>query len=190
MSGLQEHPEPIIVTVNAGGKLFQTYQETLVRGSPYFQAYFESGFSKPDPRKPIFLDMDPECFRHLLMRMRLPGYDGNITLPGIREAAAFLGMQLPPSLQEIKQQTKQAVYDLAMRLQKGDRVILADGRFASFDMYDADHLNSWRFDLGASYMRYKDLWSKGQPQFRVTDATQWVKIMAREPERNCVVFDK
>ena len=181
--------DPIIITVNAGGKLFQTYQETLVRGSPYFQAYFESGFSKPDPRKPIFLDIDPECFRHLLMRMRLPGYDGNITLPGIREAATFLGMQLPPLPQDIKHETKQEVYDLAMRLQKGDRVILADGRSASFDMYDGLQLNCWRFDLGPSYMRYKYLWLQGKPTFRVTHATERVEILAREPDLTRVVFD-
>jgi len=200
----QEAPggTPIIITINAGGTIFQTYQETLTRGSVYFQAYFHGGFSKPDPRKTIFLDMDPECFRCLLLRMRLPGCQlpNNNTTPGIRETAAFLGMELPPMPEEKKQMeyeanvallgpAKQDVYELAVRLYRGDRVEV---------LYSND--TRWRTDTFCKYfpagnfpwdfrgIRKIYLWWEDRPQIRVTDPAERAKILAREPDLTRVVF--
>lgn len=180
MSSLDEDEAtaPNIVTINAGGKLFQTYQETLTRGSAYFQAYFHGGFSKPDPRKPIFLDMDDECFRHLLIRMRMPGYEPPENITEIRSAAAFLGMELPPT---------PTPEDLAVRLQKGDCVkVLCNGnwRMDTFCGYFANQTYRWDFQQ----TRKDYLVFAGNPHIRVTDPVERAKILAREPDLTRVVF--
>lgn len=202
---LLETPAETIITINAGGTIFQTYQETLTRGSAYFQAYFGGKFHKPDPRKPIFLDMDSECFRCLLLRMRIPGYDltGNpaaTNIPEIRSAAAFLGMELPPTPEEKKRleeeakvallaPSKQDLYELAVRLDRGDCVEV---------LYPKD---IWRTDTFCEYnptgnfpwdfqgIRKKMLWWEDQPQIRVTDPAERAKILARaDPDLTRVVF--
>lgn len=195
---------PNIITVNAGGTIFQTYQETLTRGSAYFQAYFHGGFSKPDPRKVVFLDMDPECFRHLLLRMRLPGCDpsGNhaATLPGLREAAAFLGVELPPTPEEKKRMEYEAyklelgpvksdIYELAVRLQKDDHVEIfhkdgSEWRMETIGAYNPSERYCW--NVGS--VRKKYLYWENQPQIRVTDAAERAKILARAPDLTRVVF--
>jgi len=198
---LSEEADGTIVTINAGGKRFQTYKETLIRGSGYFQAYFEGGFSKPDPQKEIFLDMDPECFRYLLTRMRLPEYvlpfgTTTTTTPGIREAAAFLGMEMPelPSqpLPPPLTPEQQDAYDLAVRLRPGDQVEQEHNNWqrATFQAYNTNFDFAWRF-IEAGAANYKYLWWRGKPQIRVTDRAERVKILARaDPDLTRVVFEK
>jgi len=198
---LLETPAETIITINAGGTIFQTYHETLTRGSAYFQAYFGGKFHKPDPRKPIFLDMDSECFRHLLLRMRIPGYEPPENIPEIRSAAAFLRMELPPTPEEKKRMEykakmallapmKQDLYELAVRLKRGDCLEIFHNdvrkwRMETFYSYDPSESFPWR--LGA--INKKFLWWEDRPQIRVTDPAERAKILARtDPDLTRVVF--
>lgn len=60
-----------IITINAGGTIFQTSKTTLLK-SPYFTRFFDSWHD--DSSTPIFLDVDPQLFLHVLNSLRDAAY--------------------------------------------------------------------------------------------------------------------
>jgi len=95
-----------IVTIDCAGTFLRTYKSTLIHGCRYFHAMFKGGFAEGSleesgessaavavaPQKPIFLDMDPEFFRHALNRMRDLDYEFPKKVPGLRNAVeGYLG---------------------------------------------------------------------------------------------------
>lgn len=58
-----------IITLNVGGKIFQTCKSTLVKAE-YFKSLFE-GQWKDKETDEFFIDDDPELFRHILLQNKL-----------------------------------------------------------------------------------------------------------------------
>lgn len=61
------------VTLNVGGKLFQTTQQTILK-SKYFERIINFKKLENKVDEIIFVDDDPELFNHLLNYMRSPNY--------------------------------------------------------------------------------------------------------------------
>jgi hypothetical protein len=57
------------IKVNVGGKIFETYNETLMKSS-----YFKSLFTDTEVKEMIFVDYDPDVFNHVLSYLRDPKY--------------------------------------------------------------------------------------------------------------------
>jgi len=116
-----------VVTVNCAGTYIQTYRDTLIRGSTYFKALFQGGFSEslevelpPDnvtPSYDVFLDMRPEWFKLLLDRMRYgTAYDLPKKHKGLRLAAEFLGVEYRNADEIEREQAAQKDLDKQARL--------------------------------------------------------------------------
>jgi len=60
---------PRIVKLNVGGTIFQSSYDTL-KGSPYFQAAFNSGFKDMPQSEAYFIDRDPRFFHYILNFLR------------------------------------------------------------------------------------------------------------------------
>jgi hypothetical protein len=58
--------------INVGGTNFETFKSTLIK-SPYFKAMLSGHFR--DDKEDIFIDRDPELFKHVLRYLRDPTYD-------------------------------------------------------------------------------------------------------------------
>jgi hypothetical protein len=61
--------QPDRVTLDVGGVLFHTSQDTLTANSAYFCGLFSGAWSS-DGEDPQFIDRDPDAFRVLLSCMR------------------------------------------------------------------------------------------------------------------------
>lgn len=57
------------ITLNVGGKVFQTKKETLSRCK-----FFRDMLSDCDEQPTIFVDCDPDNFRHILEYLRFADY--------------------------------------------------------------------------------------------------------------------
>jgi hypothetical protein len=57
------------IKVNVGGKIFETFKETLMRSG-----YFNALFINTEVKDIIFVDYDPEIFNHVLSYLRDPKY--------------------------------------------------------------------------------------------------------------------
>ena len=85
------------VTLNVGGSRFETSKSTLIPNSRYFARQFDDSWSGSlDPESPLFLDLDPDCFRILLSCMRrnlvlLPEKDADLCTRALLDAE-FLGI--------------------------------------------------------------------------------------------------
>jgi hypothetical protein len=51
------------IKVNVGGKIFETYKETLML---FVSGYFNGLFSNTEVKEQIFVDYDPEIFNNVL----------------------------------------------------------------------------------------------------------------------------
>ena len=60
-----------IIKLDVGGQLMSTYKSTLLKLN-FFQSYLDRW---NDHNQPLFLDVDPDLFKHILNKLRDPLYE-------------------------------------------------------------------------------------------------------------------
>eukprot|EP00933_Yihiella_yeosuensis_P068518 TRINITY_DN74211_c0_g1_i1.p1 TRINITY_DN74211_c0_g1~~TRINITY_DN74211_c0_g1_i1.p1 ORF type:complete len:271 (-),score=33.52 TRINITY_DN74211_c0_g1_i1:82-894(-) len=55
-----------VVSLDVGGLIFKTWRSTLISKSKYFRALLSGNFKDDGREKPLFVDADPDIFKHIL----------------------------------------------------------------------------------------------------------------------------
>jgi len=63
-----------IISLNVGGRIFQTTKQTLMSGSEYFRDIFENS-QDTNTKEPLFIDRSYKAFEHVLSLLRNPTYE-------------------------------------------------------------------------------------------------------------------
>lgn len=124
------------IKLNVGGKLFETYQRTLIQ-SKYFNSMFDK-FAESKSNNEIFIDRSPVLFEHILNYLRDPGYK----IPKICYSEfLFYGIEWPKKTTEISKLDKpdKAVVDDRKDNVPGHAGVIKvlmfnDGRFTGLHM--------------------------------------------------------
>ncbi len=80
-----------IIIIDCGGIIFKTTKSTLLKAS-FFRTYLDKW---NDDSKPLFVDCDPELFRHFLNLLRDPNYTiPSDMLSNISSMADYFGLEI------------------------------------------------------------------------------------------------
>merc|ERR1712062_382821 len=80
-------------TLNVGGTHFQARRSTLTRTSRYFHNIYCGPFACKDPADgELFIDAEPEIFRHVLQFLRRGCLDSKAPVADLEQEARVFGM--------------------------------------------------------------------------------------------------